>query len=336
MGVMRARIRLPARRWLSNAPVASSSTAAVAPPKTPHPSAPPQSKSGGGGAAIAGALALGVAGAFAYKEDPTLFGLLATAPPHLGGSTPAPAPAAPPAPPPSRGAAAPAAPPLNAEAAAERRAYALAQTLVSSSAAAEPPVAPPVREAPAAAAAPAPAPPTPAPPSPAPHAPPAPAPPAPAPPAPAPPAPAPPLPLPPPVPLPAPQDAALAALERARGEMRALLFRDVSEVIRGDFAEGARAQLEGLTAPQLREKALKLMEDAHDRARWEGVRLAEVLERSDRAWASKFEEYTAAARASLEQQAKDAVETAKRELQAVRGARSNPPPTPFSHCPSES
>jgi hypothetical protein len=139
------------------------------------------------------------------------------------------------------------------------------------------------------------------------------------------------------------EDAALAALERARGEMRALLARNVSEVLRGDFTEGARAQLDAMSAPALREKALKLMEDAHDRARWEGVRLAEVLERSDRAWAAKFEEFSGATRARFEAQARDAVGAAKKELLEVRAARRTraprlrrappltpqpPPPTP--------
>ena len=86
---------------------------------------------------------------------------------------------------------------------------------------------------------------------------------------------------------PAPVSAAVKAVEDARADIRADLLKDVSSVLRREFHDAASAEVAHLDAPALRARLLRLLEDANDRARLEGIRLAEFLERSERAWLTK-------------------------------------------------
>jgi hypothetical protein len=78
-----------------------------------------------------------------------------------------------------------------------------------------------------------------------------------------------------------------SAVEIAHAEMRALLYKDISSVLKKDFSESAVTEVSKLNEPALREKVVRLLEESHERARLEGIRLAEFLERSDNAWLKK-------------------------------------------------
>ena len=78
-----------------------------------------------------------------------------------------------------------------------------------------------------------------------------------------------------------------SAVEIAHAEMRALLYKDISSVLKKDFSESAAIEVSKLSESALREKVARLLEESHERARLEGIRLAEFLERSDNAWLKK-------------------------------------------------
>lgn len=77
------------------------------------------------------------------------------------------------------------------------------------------------------------------------------------------------------------------AVEIAHAEMRALLYKDISSVLKKDFSESAATEVSTLNESALRDKVVRLLEESHERARLEGIRLAEFLERSDNAWLKK-------------------------------------------------
>lgn len=85
-------------------------------------------------------------------------------------------------------------------------------------------------------------------------------------------------------PVPSP---AATAVEKAHAEMRALLYKDISSVLKKEFSESANVEVSKLSESALREKVVRLLEESHERARLEGIRLAEFLERSDNAWLKK-------------------------------------------------
>ena len=88
-------------------------------------------------------------------------------------------------------------------------------------------------------------------------------------------------------PAPAPVDPVAAALLRAQAEMRALLLANVGDVIARDLSSSAASQVAALSAEQLRDRLLNEMTEKRERARLEGARLAEFMERGDALWASK-------------------------------------------------
>jgi pyruvate dehydrogenase E2 component (dihydrolipoamide acetyltransferase) len=264
-----------------------------------------------GAAALAAAAAAAGGAAYLYTQDPTLRGLLprapapapasgALAPPPKASATAAAAPrkAAAPAPaPPSAAAVAAAAP----EARTERAALALALTLLQPADAAPSPAAAAAPTAAAAAAA-------------APTAPTAPAEPA-APAAPAAPQPKQHLPQQPPAAV----EPVAAALAKARSEARAAIHGEIAGGIHKDFSESARAQVMAMTPEEAKARALRLMEDEYTRARAEGLRLAELLERNEAVWSAKFESFGRAVAEEAKGQAAAELMRFKEEFVEVRG-----------------
>jgi len=78
-----------------------------------------------------------------------------------------------------------------------------------------------------------------------------------------------------------------AALLKARGEVKALIMGEIAGVLHKDVSDTSRAFVMKLSPEEARAKVLKYMEEDFNRARAEGLRLAEVLERNEAVWASK-------------------------------------------------
>ena len=108
-----------------------------------------------------------------------------------------------------------------------------------------------------------------------------------------------------------------AALAKARGEVRTLIFGEIAGVLQKDFSESARAQVMGMTAEEAKAKALKLMEEDYSRARAEGLRLAELLERNEAAWTAKFEAFAQSAVETSNKQALEHLQRYKEEFVQV-------------------
>ena len=62
---------------------------------------------------------------------------------------------------------------------------------------------------------------------------------------------------------------------------------EVSETLVKELTQSAAAEVAELSAAALRSKVMALLLEAQGRARLEGIRLAESLERNDRKWTAQ-------------------------------------------------